>query len=230
METVTPLFPCKSLDGLLEFYQALGFQVTYQQDTPYLYAAVSRGDINIHFTKNRGTAICLINVPNVVPYHKAFADGLRAKYGQIPTADVPRIMRLKPGQTRFTVFDPVGNELIFINQDEPDIDYDAYPEGLSPLMDALENAIFLRDTYANDKAAAKLLDRKLKQHAAAPPIERARVLAARAELAVALDDLTRAQEVREELRQLMLSEEERAQFRDELEAADRLERWRREPE
>jgi hypothetical protein len=230
MESMTPLFPCKSIDGILEFYQALGFQVTYQQDTPYSYGAVCRGDINIHFTKNRGTSVCLVHVQDVGTYHKAFADGLRAKYGQVPTADVPRITRLKPGQTRFIVFDPVGNELVFINRDEPDIDYDAYPEGLSPLMDALENAIFLRDTYANDTAAAKFLDKKLKQPISAPPIELARVLAARAELAVALGDLTRADEIRAELRQIKLSDEERAQYQHELEAADKLERWLREAE
>ncbi|KFA89770.1 hypothetical protein [Archangium violaceum] len=59
------------------------------------------------------------------------------------------------------------------------------------------------------------------------PLERARALAARAELAVALGDETRARSAREELQRIPLSEEERARFREELEAADALARTQR---
>ena len=225
MEHTTPLFFCKSPDETLTFYKALGFTLSYRQDTPYLYAAVSRGAINLHFTKGKTTSTCLVHVPEVSVYHRAFADGLRAKYGRIPTAGFPRIARLKPGRTRFPLFDPMGNELLFINQDEPDIDYDAYDATLSPLVQALENVAFLRDTYADDEAAAKFLDKKLRQHTDAPSIDRARALASRAELAVAMGEAEQSRIIRNELEQIPLSAEERDQYRDELEAADRLERW-----
>ncbi len=165
-------------------------------------------------------------MPAVGDYHRAFADGLRAHYGRIPTADNPRITRLRKGQTRFHIYDPAGNILLFVNADEPDIDYDAYNNSsLSPLMQALENVAFTRDVYTDDKAAARYLDRKLKQHAAAPPSERALALAARAELAVALGDTEGAQAARAELARLTLTAEERERYRDDLAAADVLERW-----
>lgn len=228
MEQLTPLFSCKSLDAVLKFYQALGFAVTYQQEAPYLYAAVQRGSINVHFTKGTGGATCLVHVPDVSTYHHAFADGLRSAYGTIPTADTPRITRWRQGQTRFQTFDPAGNILLFINHDEPDPDYDAYDDTLSPMMQALQNVIFLRDTYADDKAAAKFLDKKLKQIADVLPLDRARALAARAELAVALGE--DSQPFGAELTQIALSPGEREQYRDELLAAERLERWKTQAE
>lgn len=225
MEHMTPVFLCKSAEETRAFYEALGFTVTYWQDEPYFYGAVSRGEMNLHFAKGKGGGLCLVHVPQIEPYHQAFADGLREKYGRIPTADYPRITRLMPGQTRFGIYDPSGNELLFVNQDEPDIDYDAYDDSLSPLMQALENVAFLRDTYNNDKAAAKFLDKKLKQYASAEPIERARALAARAELAVAMGDVEESRAFREQLKALNLTNAEREQHRDTLQAADRLERW-----
>jgi catechol 2,3-dioxygenase-like lactoylglutathione lyase family enzyme len=225
MESIVPIFQVKSLDEVLQFYQALGFEITYRQDRPYIYAAVQRGGINIHFTKGTGTAHCLVHVNNVEEYHKAFAQGLRTKYGKVPTTKTPRMTRFKQGQTRFTVYDPLGNTLLFINHDEPDMDYDAYDEHLSPLLQALENVKFLRDTYHDDKSAAQFLDKKLQQHSSAPPIERARALAARAELAVAMHDHERLQIVRDELRQIHLTDEERSLYQDELSAADQLEQW-----
>lgn len=226
MEQVIPIFLCKSADETRAFYEALGFEVTYWQGEPYVYGAVCRGALNLNFTSRISGGYCLVQVPEVGSYHRAFADGLRAHYGRIPTADNPRITRLRKGQTRFHVYDPAGNILLFVNADEPDIDYEAYDNSsLSPLMQALENVAFTRDVYTDDKSAARYLDRKLKQHTAALPIDRALALAARAELAVALGDAERAQAVRDELAQISLSDEERERHHDDLTAADALERW-----
>jgi hypothetical protein len=225
MEIITPLFKVKDIDEILAFYSALGFNITYQQSKPYIYLAVQRGKINIHFMSNINSASCLIHIDDVTIYHKAFADGLRAKYGKVPVKDIPRITRLKPNQTRFTLYDPAGNSIIFIRQDEPDIDYDAYDETLSPLMQALENVKFLRDTYDDDVAAAKFLDKKLAKLTNATPIDRARALAIRAELAIVLGDMTHAQTIREMLKQIPLSQEEQALYQVELQASDVLEKW-----
>lgn len=54
--------------------------------------------------------------------------------------------------------------------------------------------------------------------------QRARALAARTELAVALGEAERALALRAELKQIPLSDEQRERFRDELHAADDLER------
>jgi hypothetical protein len=229
METTTPLFPCKSLDVTLDFYQTLGFQVTYQQHSPYPYGAVCQGNVVLHFAKltTHGSrhAVCLVHVPDVAVHHKAFADAIRAKYGRVLTAGCPRITRLQMGQTRFHLFDPAGNILIYINQDEPDGDYTSEANNMSPLALALENAIFLRDTYVNDVAAAGVLDKALARYPQADAMDRASALAARAELAVALGQTERTQTLRAELSQIILPDAERERLQTELQAADKLEQW-----
>lgn len=231
METTIPLFPCGSLDETLAFYQALSFEVTYKQDEPYPYGAVRLGEVELHFSRltmygpKTAFGSCLVFVPEVGLYHRRFAEALRLSYGKIPTAGLPRLTRLRPGQTRFKLFDPAGNLLIYINRDEPDTGYGWSEEDLSELSQALENAVFLRDTYANDKSAAKVLDVALARYEMADPVDRARALAARAELAVAMGETERAQALRLELQQLPLAEEDRERFRDELQAAEALEQW-----
>ena len=152
---------------------------------------------------------------------------MRARYGRVPTAGLPRITRLRKGQTRFTTFDPSGNKLLFLDRDEPDMDYSWYQTKRSRLASAIEMAAFLRDTYYEDAAAAKVLDVALAKDVSADPVDRARALAARAELAVAMGDAERARAVRAELQQLPLSDRDRDRFRHELQAADELGRPQR---
>jgi hypothetical protein len=230
-ETIVPLLPCAALEETLEFYRALGFEVTHEQTTPYVYGAVRRGGIDLHFhglkrlDPEKSVSTCLVFVAEVGPYHRAFADALRTKYGKVPTAGFPRITRLNQGRTRFATFDPSGNKLLFIDREEPEMDYGWYLEKKSALAGALDNAAFLRDTYTNDKAAAQVLDKALARDEPDEPVERARALAARAELAVAMGDAERARAVRDEMRRVPLSAEDRERYRDELQAADELERW-----
>ena len=230
-ETTTPLFPCVSLDEALDFYRTLGFEVTYEQTTPYEYGAVRRGGIDLHFhgrkqvNPEKSFSTCLVSVPKVEPYHRAFADALRARYGKVPTAGLPRITRLRKGQTRFSTFDPSGNKLLFIDRDEPDVDYSWYQTKRSRLASAIEMAAFLRDTYCDDQAAAKVLDKALARDEPTDPLDRARALAARAELAAALGDGKGAQAAQAELQAIPLSGEDRDRFREELQAAEELERW-----
>lgn len=224
-ETVTPMLPAAKPSEMRVFYEALGFTRQYWQEEPYFYGAMGLGGIRLDFYDGKQSAMVLIHVDRVAPYHHAFASGLRRAFGAVPLKGSPRIMRLRRGHTRFAVFDPNGTELIFVNRDEPDMDYSKYDHGMTPLMKALDNATFLRDTYANDPAAAKLLDRKVGD-TTSPAIERARVIAARAELAVALDQPESLAEMRTLLAQIELTEAERTTYADELSAADRLERWR----
>jgi hypothetical protein len=231
-ELTVPLLPCQGLDELLDFYRTLGFEVTYEQTSPYVYAAVKRGATDLHFHKPKGKDIkktsgtCLIFVPKIETYYRAFTDALRTRYGKVPTAGEPRITRLQKGQTRFTLFDPAGNNLVYIVQDEPDRDYSAFDAPRSKMMHAVEMAAFLRDVYTDDKAAAQVLDKALAKDEPAEPIDRALALAARAELAVAMDDSELLKKLREQLRRMKLSAKEREQYSDELRASDELERWR----
>ncbi len=187
-----PVLPCASLPETLAFYKTLGFEVTHEQSTPNVYGAIRRGEINLHFMGIRGLnpaeaySVCLVMVPEVESLHRTFAGGLREAYGKVPLAGLPRISRLKPGQSRFTVVDVAGNSVIYIRQDAPD-DYD---EGKEP----------------------------------GDPLERARALLARAEIAIAQGDLARAHAARTEVDQLPLDEEQRQALAVELDRLSALER------
>jgi hypothetical protein len=226
-----PVLPCVSLPETLAFYRTLGFEVTHQQATPNVYGAIRRGEVNLHFMGIKGLdpakaySVCLVMVPEVERLHRTFATGLRQAYGKLPLSGLPRISRMKKGQSRFTVVDVAGNSVIFIRQDAPD-DYD---EGSGPPPDtrlgkAMRAAARLRDFKNDDHAAARILDVALRKPEPAAPLERARALAARAEIAIAQGDEARARSARAEIAELPLSKAERAQIELELEALDALER------
>lgn len=224
--TTIPVLPCISMPETLKFYQALGFEVTHRQTSPNVYAATHRGDVNLHFmgVKNldpaKAYSTCLVIVPEVEILHRTLAEGLRRIYGKLPTSGVPRISRMKTGQSRFTVVDVAGNSLIFIRHDAPD-DYDEGELDLrseSRLGRALRTAARLRDFKNDDASAAKVLDVALARERDAPAGERARVLVARLEIAVALEDRARADALRLEIHELPLSEEERGAIQARLDA------------
>ena len=52
-EVTIPMLPCKSIDETLEFYTALGFEITYQQ-RPNTYGCVKYEEINLHFFTLKG--------------------------------------------------------------------------------------------------------------------------------------------------------------------------------
>ncbi|WP_437720147.1 hypothetical protein [Sorangium sp. So ce861] len=234
--TTIPVLPCVSMAETLAFYGALGFEVTHQQTTPNVYAATRRGDVHLHFMGLKGLdpreaySTCLVLVPEVERLHETFSEGLRRAYGKVPVAGFPRISRMKKGQSRFTVVDVAGNSVIFIRRGAPD-DYDEGAAGSrsnSRLGRALRAAARLRDFRNDDAAAAKVLDVALaRKEEADAPLERARTLATRLELAVALGEEARARALRAELDEAPLSEEERAQIRPLLDAVDALERSQR---
>lgn len=231
-----PVLPCASIPETLAFYQALGFEVTHEQSTPNPYAATCRDGVNLHFMGLKGFdpahgySTCLVIVPEVESLHHTFADGLRQAYGKVPVAGLPRISRIKKGQSRFTLVDVAGNSVIFIRRDTRD-DYDeaaAGPATHTRLDKALRAAARLRDFKNDDAAAARILDAALRRDEPGSPFERARVLAARAEIGVAMSDVARAQSARAELDALLptLTDDERARLRGAIDAIDALERAR----
>jgi hypothetical protein len=227
-ESAIPLLPCTAIEPTLEFYRTLGFEVTFYTE-PHSYGTARRGKVQLHFTRlsmygaKNAFGASLVFVDGLSRHHRDFADALRSKLGKVPVAGLPRITRPHPAQTRFMIFDPSGNMVVFIDRSEASA-YTPYAPGLPPLAQALANAVFLRDTYANDEAAAKALDTALERHLSAAPIDRARARAARAELAVALGDPL-ALPLQQQLAGIPLSPEERARFREELQAAEALEHW-----
>jgi hypothetical protein len=214
----------------LAFYRTLGFEVTLEQDSPYVYAATRRDDLQLHFFGLRGLkpengySTCLVIVPDVEELHRRYAKALRARYGKLPVAGFPRISRMKKGQSRFTVVDVDGNSVIYVREDAPD-DYDegaAEPTSNTPLGKALKLAARLRDFKNDDRAAAHVLEAALRKDSGSDPFERARALAARAELAVAMGDRPRAERALAEIAGLPLDAAATARLRPALDAVAAL--------
>lgn len=231
-ETTIPALPCVSLSETLPFYQLLGFQVTYQQKSPNPYAVVRRGGIELHFfglkglNPNEAFSTCLAVVPDVESMHGTFATALRQEYGKLPITGLPRITRMRPGQSRFTLVDPAGNSLIFVKRPSENSGDDTAlepSESKSRMAQAIETASSIRDNKCDDAMAAKVLDAALARKEPCDPVERAQALAARMELAIALNDAEHVRTLREELQQIPLSAEDRERLRHELDAADKLE-------
>lgn len=235
MTTVVPLLPSLDPAATIAFYQALGFTVTCDQRRPYLYLAFTLDDLELHFkdpapnldARDELSGGALIFIEDLAPLHRRFADGLRAGLGRTPTAGVPRISRFRAAQTRFCLYDPSGNCLLFVVRGEPQIEYGGARE-LSGLARAMDNVRIFRDFKNDDLLAARALDTALARHGdGSGRIERAAALLDRAELAVALDDTATADRMRAELAALDLDESERAQLVGELTALAAVERWRR---
>jgi hypothetical protein len=222
-----PVLPCISLPDTLAFYRTLGFEVTHEQTRPNVYAATRRGDVHLHFvglSKLRpedSYSTCLVIVPELDALYAELAEGLRRAYGKLPVKGFPRISRFRPGASRFTVVDVAGNSIVFIRRDTPDDYDDSVYEPTSPtaLGKALHTARRLRDFRNDDDAAAKVLDLALGKPDRGAAIDRARVLAARIEIAAAQGDEERARTLRAELESLPLTTAERRRHRRELEAA-----------
>ena len=231
--TTVPLLPCLSLAGTVEFYTALGFIVSHEQEKPYLYLALVLDDFEVHFKEpaphlDAGDELsggCLVMVDQVAGFHDQFVAGLRSHYGRVLATGLPRLTRLRPGQTRFCLYDPSGNCLIFINRDEPDVEYGG-ASTLSGLAKALENVAIFRDFKNDDVLAARALDAALRRHRAdASRVDVARALADRAELATVLADRGLADTLRAELADMALTHDERARLRPELAALDQIDHW-----
>src|SRR5688572_22957962 len=107
-----PLLPCEQIEATLDFYGLLGFVVTHRQRAPNPYAATRREGAQLHFFGLKGLdpqknfSCCLIVMDEVERTHQAFSAALRSAYGKVPLRGIPRISRMRPGQSRFTVVDP----------------------------------------------------------------------------------------------------------------------------
>ncbi|MFI9634961.1 glyoxalase [Nocardia sp. NPDC051929] len=232
-DTAVPQLWTGDLTDTLDFYRTLGYTVTHEQTRPYVYGAVEDHGCALHFVPApkdsdipAERAGCLVMVDDVASRHRAFSAALRSRYGKIPAKGLPRITRFRPGQSRFTVIDPAGNQVIYIQRDEPPkVEYGGSKE-LDGLSRVLDNARILRDFKTDDKAAFRVLEVGLGRfRSEAPRLDVARALAALAELAVATGDPGGADGFRAELRAMELSAEERAYIADDLRASDELSSW-----
>jgi hypothetical protein len=117
-EKTIPILPCRTLQPVLDFYTALGFEVTYRQKSPNPYAVVERGGIELQFFGVKdyepaaSLSTCYVLTDDVDGLHAAFRTGLKQAYGRIPTRGLPRIGPLRDmsyGVRQFLLSDPGGN-------------------------------------------------------------------------------------------------------------------------
>lgn len=209
-----PVLPCVSLGDTLDFWTGLGYTVSYRQDRPYPYGVVERGGYQLHFARIKGVnpdhsfSGCLVMVSNVETLHAAFCVALKKQLGKVPVAGLPRISRMKPGQTRFTLTDISGNAVIFIRFGEEDQENfeKADQAGLSPLQKMITAALRFRDYKEDYPAAAKMLDNALRKQRNEAALDIAEALIIRIELARVLQEQETERECREHLAQLHIPE------------------------
>lgn len=233
-ETTVPLLQCTAPEETLAFWRALGFAVTYEQIRPYLYLAFRWSGFELHYSRaaagtdasHERSGGCLVMVDRVAPYHAAFTAAMRGAYGKVLAKGLPRITRFRPGASRFTVLDPSGNSIIFIQRDEPmELEYGG-AKHLQGLTRVLDNARILREFKHDDRAAFRALNSGLRRHGdGAPAVEQATALATLVELSTALEEPDRVTEWGERLSRLTLTAQERDQVRAAVAAPALLEPW-----
>ncbi|WP_254562677.1 hypothetical protein [Dyadobacter diqingensis] len=212
-----PVLSCLSIEKTLDFWELLGFRVTYKQTRPYPYGVVERAGSQLHFTAakqgkemNQSFTGCLVTVPDAEKVYQEFTQKLKAGFGKIPNTGIPRISRMKPGTTRFTLTDPAGNSIIFIHYGEKDQKTweRAENKNQTPLQKSIAAAVRFRDYKNDDKAAAAILDAALKRADNEIRIDVAEALAILIELADFMNDSLKSSECSDLLRKMDLSEEE----------------------
>ena len=226
-----PLLPCRSIDDQIAFYESIGFEVTYRQKAPNVYASVQRGGIELHFFVMKGYdpagsySTCYVMVTDIDHLYADFRAGLKQSLGRIPTRGIPRIGALKDmsyGVRQFLMTDPGGN-IIRIGQPLAT----AVPETDAPrsrLQKALEAADLLMDSKADPEMAARVLDGALSATADAPAVELARARILRADVAVAMGDDAMATALLDDVASATLDAHDRDVLADELARADDLRR------
>ncbi|MEU4255271.1 VOC family protein, partial [Streptomyces fradiae] len=167
-ELTIPVLPCRTLEPVLDFYTALGFDVTFRQSSPNPYAVVSRGDVQLHFFGMRryepaaSYSTCVLRTDDVDALHEAFRAGLKAAYGRVPTRGLPRLGALRTashGVRQFLMTDPGGNCVRVAQDLGGDQHHRPAPPGA--VARALHQAALFADSREDPAAAARVLDRVL---------------------------------------------------------------------
>ncbi|MCG5437731.1 glyoxalase [Micromonospora foliorum] len=233
-ETAVPLLHCAAPEETLAFWRALGFEVAYEQLKPYVYLAFTWSGFQLHYgpapkdldPAKEQSGGCLVMVDAVATYHAVFTEAMRRSYGKVLVKGLPRITRYREGASRFSIVDPSGNNIVFIQRDEPkDLEYGGSKE-LEGLARVLDNARILREFKMDDRAAYRALDSGMRRRAEdAPVVEQAMALAGLIELATALDKDDRVPEWGARLQALPLTPKQRTQVEQYVADPTLLEPW-----
>ncbi|MGW5640699.1 bleomycin resistance protein [Streptomyces sp. NPDC003832] len=200
-EKTVPILPCRTVQPVLDFYTALGFEVTFQQKSPNPYAVVRRGGIELHFFGMRqyepaqSFSTCIVGTDDVDALHDSFRAGLRAAYGKVPSRGLPRLGPVKDtshGVRQFLMTDPGGNCIRVGQRTSAGLHHRAAPT--ETFARAMHHASLFADSREDPAGAAKVIDRVLRLQDERPtPVQLLRLLVLRADVAARLgDDATAA--------------------------------------
>ncbi|UYQ63577.1 bleomycin resistance protein [Streptomyces peucetius] len=223
-ERTIPLLPCRTIQPVVDFYTALGFGTTFVQRSPYPYAVVERGPVQLQFFGMKqydpaeSYSGCYVVTDDVDALHATFRAGLKAAYGRIPTRGLPRIGPLKDmsyGMRQFLMTDPGGNTIRVGRpvSDDP---------SLRPVpRETFARALHLADLFADSKqdlpGAARIVDHALAQEGERPTaVQHLRLLVLRADVARRLGDEPLARRLLEQAAALRLGAGERDAAQDAL--------------
>ncbi|MFI1651362.1 bleomycin resistance protein [Streptomyces avidinii] len=229
-EKTIPILPCLTLQPVLDFYVALGFEVTYQQRSPNPYAVVERGGIELQFfglkqyEPAESISTCYVVTDDVDGLHHAFRAGLKAAYGRVPTRGLPRIGPLKDmsyGVRQFLMTDPGGNCIRVGQQTSKDQRHRPAPD--ETFARALHMASLFADSKDDPAAAAKIIDRVLRLEDERPtPAQLLRLLVLRADTAGRLGDRETMTTALDEAAAVHLTAEEQESVHDDIERLEDL--------
>jgi hypothetical protein len=232
-EITVPLLPCHSINEVLEFYRALGFEVPYHQAKPNNYAVVKWDDMEIHFFTMKdyipanSYSTCYVRVQDIDTLYKTFTSNLRKVYGRVPFASIPRVIPLKnkTGRREFIIVDPGGNWIRIgqVTEAQPDDEATTDSTPKSQLSQATVAAAFLSDSKGDNEAAVKMLDKALAKNDDAPAAHRIKALVYRVILAITMEDGSLAKQLLSDIKQVSLEEEEREALSEEFQKAADLE-------
>lgn len=202
--TTIPLLPAVAFDESIAFGQSLGFDLALRQKAPNSYAVLRYEDFELHLfgleklRPEDNFTTCLVVVTEVELLHALYLARLQDHLGRTAYRGLPRMSRMRPGQTRFTVTDVSGNSVIFVLRGgEDDEAAEQYKRAdLTPLQRAIALAERERDFKTDDTAAARLLDRVIERHAGDPSPEYRRAVEARLELAALYEEHDRVEQLR----------------------------------
>ncbi|MDQ6423607.1 VOC family protein [Paenibacillus sp. LHD-117] len=234
--TAIPIFPCRSIDEQLSFYQALGFEVTYRQAKPNLYACVRHRIAELHFfvlkqlEPSNSYSMCYVSVPDVDAVYKEFCENLKRTYQKVPSKGFPRITKLNnlAEDRRFNLIDPAGNRLLIGQKhaaSAPMQIEQTVAGNASKFANAFDTAYRL--AYAKDELAdaAKVLDLVLGKNEEASETLLFKAFVLRADIAVSMDEFPVAKAFANKADRLSLTEQaleevpEAAERLDEVKAA-----------
>ncbi|WP_109698688.1 bleomycin resistance protein [Chitinophaga deserti] len=207
MNRMIPILPCKDLDELLAFYCQIGFEVTYRQKSPNLYATVEKDWMRLdfygisHHDPKKTYHTCYILTEATDELYETFTAGMRKSNGKLPTRGLPRISEIRDkayGVREFMFSDPAGNcirigrKLVQNASEESDRATTAAAKRLALVLDYAYR--FEDDEGEYDKLPG-LLDKAIERDKEYPCDNLFKVMNLRADYAIRLGDLPLAKQL-----------------------------------